>query len=723
MASYKSSYRESSDQQIVFPPEIEALKGQCLPARLSKELLLANHGQNLRQLNDQSAPSLAKKFTLPQAYPPSLVPLKSLQKILLRDMLLETHHKNRFLVAKLIGAPYMHAGTTTILEDEAGDVEKVSVHNFGDSPDDPILLQGIVIAIKEPYYQLSADGTHEIRVDHPSDIYIAKVDDSSIHSEFQTDFHKEKTADEWRNEGDKAFLEKKYHSTLSCYNRALQTASPENTAFIQNLYRKRASINIILHRFDAAKADSYAGMSERYLGRNALLLALKATYELGDYELSKTLLESGLRDFPNNPGISAYSQRIIDRVKEQKHGRYDFDSMLRSVQDGNIHLDHASYFCDTAIGKTNRHGRGLFASRSFNFGELVLCEKAFCLPSQQSRDELFNQSGAVLFSKLVNKLQHNQSLHERFFDLDSGDYPRSKLPSSQDTGEKLRVVDDMPIVDVFLVETIREKNCFNAPLRSSEVATNNTPTINDALAAGLWCRAAYINHSCLPNTLRTFIGDMQILRATRTIPAGAEITFQYLAPDTDLATRQDHFKRSWGFKCDCVLCSSEGKSSEAMREKRTTLFHTIRAVVMKNASPYRVSKTFIRKVQGLTSRLEGMYEPSLYDELPRLALIHPTLWLTEAWRSHQNHDKVLVYAFELLRNFGLFTTVVDGKLEIHRSVAMMNIEMVRAFKYAYEAYTAIGELGLARQCLQEGELEYLITTGYSEGAQKFFDIA
>lgn len=44
-------------------------------------------------------------------------------------------------------------------------------------------------------------------------------------------------------------------------------------------------------------------------------------------------------------------------------------------------------------------------------------------------------------------------------------------------------------------------------------------------ASGVWILASYINHSCLGNCCRSFIGAMQIVRATEDLPPGTELVF------------------------------------------------------------------------------------------------------------------------------------------------------------------------------------------------------
>jgi hypothetical protein len=128
-----------------------------------------------------------------------------------------------------------------------------------------------------------------------------------------------------------------------------------------------------------------------------------------------------------------------------------------------------------------------------------------------------------------------------------------------------RVVDgDATIVDVFQVHDIVSRNAFGPESGTS--------------SAGLWILASYINHSCLGNVEKEYIGDLMLLRATRPIASGEEITHAYdLSSDYD--ARREALMRTWGFKCDCKLCVAEEEDSSAVRKRRRELEHEANVLV------------------------------------------------------------------------------------------------------------------------------------------------
>lgn len=272
------------------------------------------------------------------------------------------------------------------------------------------------------------------------------------------------------------------------------------------------------------------------------------------------------------------------------------------------------------------------------------------------------------------------------------------------------------------MEKIRQLNCFSVPTRSLDLLLQ-PPNSNPELRNGFWIHASYINHSCLPNTVRTFIGDVHFLRATRDIEPGEELTHQYVSPEIDISERQERYQGTWGFKCDCRLCEIDGAVSEEKRKQRLERFESLKRVVM-NLGEKGTSISSIKKIARGMRELEALYSPpgeeDPYVNLPRLGLVHPTLFLTEAWRGVGNHDRMIDSARNLLRNFGVVTTVEDGRFKVESNAGLINIETVRALRYLADGYRAKGETALADNCLEIAKIWFVIITGSDTGAEDFF---
>jgi hypothetical protein len=274
----------------------------------------------------------------------------------------------------------------------------------------------------------------------------------------------------------------------------------------------------------------------------------------------------------------------------------------------------------------------------------------------------------------------------------------------------------------FRVEKIRQLNCFSVPTRSLDLLLQ-PPNSNPELRNGFWIHASYVNHSCVPNTVRTFIGDIHFLRATRDIEPGEELTHQYISPDIDIAERQKKYKATWGFECDCRLCEADGAAFEETRKERLEKFEELRKAVLR-IGERGTTITSIKKIARGMRELEALYSPpgetDPYAQLPRLALVHPTLFLAEAWRGVGNIDKTIEYSTKLLHNFGIATSVEGGSFSVTDNAGFVNVETVRALRYLADAQRAKGEVALADECMSVARVWFLVITGSEIGADEFF---
>ena len=74
--------------------------------------------------------------------------------------------------------------------------------------------------------------------------------------------------------------------------------------------------------------------------------------------------------------------------------------------------------------------------------------------------------------------------------------------------------------------------------------------------AGMWILASNLNHSCVPNSIRSYIGDMMIVRAGADLPGGTQLAHAF----TDSGKKNEESQgilRGYGVDCDCKLCHAE----------------------------------------------------------------------------------------------------------------------------------------------------------------------
>jgi hypothetical protein len=133
-----------------------------------------------------------------------------------------------------------------------------------------------------------------------------------------------------------------------------------------------------------------------------------------------------------------------------------------------------------------------------------------------------------------------------------------------------------------MVEKILSLNSYGSPRTSRDFCKNNIYSGKETVStqenplftsSGIWLIAARINHSCIGNCRRSFIGDMQIVRAAQDMPAGTELLFPY-RPSSASETYQSVQKwlAKWGFACTCELCKDRSKTTDAILKQRKDLF-------------------------------------------------------------------------------------------------------------------------------------------------------
>lgn len=169
----------------------------------------------------------------------------------------------------------------------------------------------------------------------------------------------------------------------------------------------------------------------------ALFREAKALYLARRFEDCKPRLITHLKLYPGNKEAKEVLLKVYRRLQEGKSGKYNFNEMrilTSNRQAGPVKLDCADFVGPVHLQNTLDSGRGLFATRDVEFGELLLCSKAFhvCYPETDgssvivdlTKDQIQISSGSQLTSGIVQKLYNNPSTSKEFLELFSGDYER-----------------------------------------------------------------------------------------------------------------------------------------------------------------------------------------------------------------------------------------------------------------------------------------------------------
>lgn len=107
---------------------------------------------------------------------------------------------------------------------------------------------------------------------------------------------------------------------------------------------------------------------------------------------------------------------------------------------------------------------------------------------------------------------------------------------------------DKPFMDnLFRTVGVLNTNAFEAPFRTGDL---------EILLRGVFPLTAVMNHECTPNASHFFDNNLMVtVRSSRFIPKGAEITTTYTKILWSNITRGVFLKMTKHFVCDCVRCN------------------------------------------------------------------------------------------------------------------------------------------------------------------------
>ena len=618
------------------------LAGRAREPRNSKAAISQATGASLMADMGGALGDTLPVLAVGQPYPPCIVSFQDLQPMRIADLQIDTHHRGRRLTVNRASPVVMLAARSwTMVQDKAGeDTEhlEVCLHRSRDGED--MLESASVFVIKEPYFTLTEDGEATLRIDHPSDLIVLRDEIHNLTSSDEVNGHTEDTAlaekiaITCKDKGNAALKQGAIPLAYAEYTEGLRVTrksivSISNPDMARDLSRNRAHVNLLLNRLDEAKADAQSSLIgkedqwSRDLDSKAYFRAGTAAYKLGEYQEAKNFFKAQQKLRPSDKNAATNLRKCEMRLYEQETGTYDLIKLRANLSRARPRADAASFTSNTKVRDSPGRGRGLFATRDIHAGEIVMCEKAFCVVwghesdaliamTYDVRDDRIRASPVGLSRSTVRKLLSNPSQIEGVIDL-YGDY--------QGDGKNTSKTEDGSVVDTFRVHDIISRNAFSLGSQHGEESASNAST-------GLWIRASYINHSCIANTKKEYIGDLMVLYASRPITVGEEVFLSY-DESSDFDAKQTALMTTWGFECNCVLCTAEKADGPAVRKKRRELESLANALVEREhwANAKRLT---ITRVQCLAHAIENTYDGERYKGVPRTAMERIQAWLTKA---------------------------------------------------------------------------------------------
>ncbi|KAL8936569.1 MAG: hypothetical protein Q9211_004123 [Gyalolechia sp. 1 TL-2023] len=683
--------------------EAQKRQGQRPRDRKSREHTYTKFMVALMSSGNREQNHMLHSSFIPPAYLPCTTSMTELKHVAIKDLQLETHHRGTYLLLRAITPPSRMTAIMVVMEDENGDAIMLQLYqqeDEGKRAAADIVSVGTILLVKEPYFKVMGDGEYGLRVDHLSDVVHLKKDDARMPTAWQPRLIEiERSAESLKIKGNLSMAESRYWDAITEYSDALR--QPTTASLFEIIKRNRSLAFLKTKQFDAALSDT--GFPDFNLNPNekAMFRAAEALYNLERFSECCQVLELLRSNFPHNSQVAVILDLAQSRSLEQETGVYNFKKLQAQAKKLRPpHLDHATYIGPVEIRDTESRGRGLFVTKDVKAGDLLLCEKAFShafvnegsgdgdassskirLLLKPETDQAFMGAQPDLLKLTVQKLYRNPSVAPAFIALYHGSYQ----------GANTSTADGEPIVDTFLVDRIISFNVFGCPVSSlashTQSRDQSRPEQKAHHSCGIWVHASYINHSCTSNARRAFIGNMMIVRASRDMEAGTEVTFWYQCPDGNSAKDLVKQLKPWGFVCACTICQDARATDAVVLRNRPKLIEELKGVF--NSSALR--RVEVEKIERLLATLNQTYTQPAQD-VPRLLLWDPQLALARIYVGQNKTGKAMESAAKVLISLGFVVVGADPshtRFVIVRWGLVMDY-LVETFLHMRNAFTALG---------------------------------
>ncbi|KAG8846829.1 hypothetical protein FRB91_000413 [Serendipita sp. 411] len=272
------------------------------------------------------------------------------------------------------------------------------------------------------------------------------------------------------------------------------------------------------------------------------------------------------------------------RIAEQTTGSFDWNILCEETMFLGNEPDVANFVGPIKIAPLSHRGggRGIVATRDIVAGELLLVAKPFAVANQG--DNTSNAIIAVNFlTSKLNSSRNLEVLHQcvlklsmgsdniarDFFDLYAGNEAAhsSNILSHTEETRSIFARD----IDSARIEAVCSLNWFG--LNDNHTGLTNVRDINQAmfdLGCALYILPSYFNHACASNANRVFFGSVMVLRASKGIAAGAEVTLSYCSAENPYQERKKVLPK-WFPECDCSLCTEDRTAGPSRLSRRESL--------------------------------------------------------------------------------------------------------------------------------------------------------
>lgn len=567
-----------------------------------------------------------------------------LENIVLKDMYVNKVHEGKYLEAKIIYKPLVLTGIQTLIEDQNGDIEKLSIYNlikdFDEKVED-LLPLGCIVRIKEPFLKISVENVHSysIRVDSPSDLEIIITVPKTIDQDIMT------LIDKYNYQGNCHFVNKEYHLAVQSYTKALSLK--------QNIksFTNRSLVYLRLECYQLALNDAEKSVQIEPNEKGYYRMA-SAWYNMRQYDKSMEQFKNCLDINAANKDAKIGLEKCSTRIKESK-GIFDFKYFIEESGQKNLRVDGADFTSDKIelVNLGGKKGRGFVANVDIPKSTLLIASKALSISFDH---EFLNKNCLIsynLLNRTIDKNSQCQNLMNLIYRMRFDPYLSNQVYSLY-AGSKFNRDTLVPngIIDTERIEAICTFNSFKSDdLRMLKKEFDNS---------GLWHMPSFFNHSCLANTYRIHLSDFVFIFTCKNVKKGEELTTPYFPLDS-LEEREKRAK-SFGFKCNCAMCEEE-RNDLVNVKKRAQLLKNLDNLKTKNDA--KKWKSFIENLK-MTYQNRNKYK---YDLISPYGHLAKSLMLE--LKLNQGID-CFKKALNLSKECGDLTTAIKINSEINRLLNM-----------------------------------------------------
>ncbi|KAH3745397.1 hypothetical protein Pelo_13201 [Pelomyxa schiedti] len=472
---------------------------------------------------------------------------------------------NKVIGGKIIARCFKTSSTTalsTVFEDDQGSVCRLSVYNLTKStgifpPNHSKYGIGTKVTILHPWYKRFFDGWPGLRVDDPETVFFGKTCDQVLNEHnrlLETPQQHMEKAIALEATGNSKMVARDFNTALSQFRSALDhLVEIPPVEHIHPLQEPMATLEILvpscqelIARISSSAAEACLALKRRHLSVFYCRIALKFD-PLCAHALS--LLKLVLLNIGDHYILHKW---IPPAILQADKAVADLDQYARKVQS---HLTRpTSNFCGPLEFSTipGPKERGLIAKERIPKGSILLVEDP-CIVTHRENDGVLEMP---LVEEIIAQLRKQD---DPLLDVLRWLHPCGNIRGLAVDKLDLRAIQlkwglnnttGLTVSDIWLIKQICRSNCFSTQNNfHAETLCNK--------GSGLYFLGSGFNHSCLPNAFWFVTGDKLVVRATKDIQSGEEVTISYRELEQNNFARQKDLKVNRGFTCACERCTSQ----------------------------------------------------------------------------------------------------------------------------------------------------------------------